>query len=138
MADHAGAEDKTPLFNEQTYDFLSDVVKLGLPGAGTLYFTLAQVWGLPAAEQVVSSIAALALFLGVLLYISKKRWEASDAKYDGALVIDTTDPNHRGIQALEANEIPLEDLVGKKSVLLKLKEDDGFSLPDEEDDLTSR
>lgn len=52
------------------YDVLKFVAQVGLPALGTLYFTLAGLWGLPAAEQVVATIVAIDTFLGVILQIS--------------------------------------------------------------------
>lgn len=41
-----------------------------LPALGTLYFALAQIWGLPYGEQIVGTITALDAFLGALLGVS--------------------------------------------------------------------
>ena len=56
--------------NGKTYDVLKFIAQILLPALGTLYFTLAQIWGLPYAEQIVGTIAAIDTFLGVLLGIS--------------------------------------------------------------------
>jgi hypothetical protein len=45
-----------------------------LPAAGTLYFALAGIWGLPYGEQVVGTITAIDTFLGVILGISTSRY----------------------------------------------------------------
>ena len=45
-----------------------------LPAAGTLYFTLAGIWGLPYGEQVVGTITAVDTFLGVILGISTSQY----------------------------------------------------------------
>lgn len=52
------------------YDVLKFLAQIVFPGVATLYFTLAGLWGLPAAEQVVGTIVAVDTFLGVLLQIS--------------------------------------------------------------------
>lgn len=54
------------------YDILRQIVQLWLPGLGTLYFTIAQIWGLPYAEQVVGTIAALTVFGGVIVGVKRK------------------------------------------------------------------
>lgn len=54
----------------ETYDFLKYVAQIVLPAAGTLYGALAGIWGLPYGEQIVSTIAAVDLFLGAVLKIS--------------------------------------------------------------------
>lgn len=54
----------------KTYDVLKWVAQYLLPAAGTLYFALANIWGLPFGEQVVGTITAVDAFLGVILGIS--------------------------------------------------------------------
>ena len=71
----------------KTYDVMKAIAQVWLPAAGTLYFALAQIWGLPAAEQVSGTVLAVDTFLGVVLGISKASYDASDRKYDGKLVI---------------------------------------------------
>ena len=54
----------------ETYDFLKYVAQIVLPACATLYGALAGIWGLPYGEQIVSTIAAVDLFLGAILKIS--------------------------------------------------------------------
>ena len=75
------------LLTNRQYDVLTDLVQLFLPALGTFYFTIAQFWGLPNAEAVVGTLAALAVLLGVALKISKKTYNASDA------ALNVTDPS---------------------------------------------
>ena len=49
------------------YDKLKWIAQILLPAIGTLYFALAQIWGLPYAEQIVGTITALDCFLGAIL-----------------------------------------------------------------------
>ena len=56
--------------SNSTYDILKKIAQLYLPALGTLYFALAQIWGLPYAEQIVGTITAIDAFLGALLGIS--------------------------------------------------------------------
>lgn len=69
------------------YDQLKWVAQIGLPALGALYFALASIWGLPYGEEVIGTITAVDLFLGVVLGISTKTYNASDAKYDGAMLV---------------------------------------------------
>jgi len=39
------AEGIKPLLNGKTYDYIRYTVQYILPGTGTLYFTLASIWG---------------------------------------------------------------------------------------------
>jgi hypothetical protein len=52
------------------YDKLKFVAQYGLPALGTLYFTLSTIWGFPYGEQIIGTISALDVFLGVLLGVS--------------------------------------------------------------------
>lgn len=52
------------------YDKLKWIAQILLPAIGTLYFAIAQIWGLPYAEQIVGTITALDAFLGAVLGIS--------------------------------------------------------------------
>ena len=56
--------------SNSNYDWLKWVAQIFLPAFGTLYFALAQIWGLPYAEQVVGTITAIDAFLGAILGIS--------------------------------------------------------------------
>lgn len=46
------------------------IALIALPAIATLYFAIAQIWGLPYGEQVVGTITAIDTFLGALLGIS--------------------------------------------------------------------
>lgn len=67
----------------KTYDTLKALAQLWLPAAGTLYFALAGLWGLPAAEEVVGTIVAVDTFLGVILGISSSNFSSEKV---GAIV----------------------------------------------------
>lgn len=56
--------------NNKTYDLLKEIAQIWLPALATLYFTLASIWGLPYAEQIVGTISAIDVFLGAVLKIS--------------------------------------------------------------------
>ena len=69
--------------SNRVYDILKWIAMYLLPAAGTLYFALAGIWGLPYGEQIVGTITAVDTFLGVLLGISTaqyKKAENSEAK----------------------------------------------------------
>ena len=57
-------------FTNKVYDVLKFIAQYLLPGAGTLYFALARIWGLPYGEEVVGTITAVDAFLGAMLGIS--------------------------------------------------------------------
>ena len=100
------------------YDKLKPIVQLGLPAAGTLYFTLSTIWNLPYGEQVVGTIAAITTFLGVILQYSSKTYNKSVYKYNGAINVSESDEGVK-VFSLELNEDP-HDLDTKDEVLFKI------------------
>jgi len=113
---------KRPLLNDSKYNALKQSVTIILPAVGALYFALAQIWNLPKSEEVVGSIASLNTFLGMLLGVSTKSYNKSDAKYAGALVVRETE--EKKIFALELNEEP-EKLENKDEVTFRIENDTG-------------
>jgi len=83
--------------SNKVYDILKWIAQILLPAAGTLYFALAKVWGLPYATEVVGTIAAVDTFLGAVLGISSMNYTG-----EGTLQIDTSDPE-KDIYRLVAN-----------------------------------
>lgn len=59
---------------DRLYDILRYVANYVLPGAGTLYFALSQIWGFPYGEQVVGTVTAVVTFLNVLLGVSNNTY----------------------------------------------------------------
>ncbi len=54
----------------ETYDVLKWIAQILLPAIATLYYGVANIWGLPYSEQIVGTITVIDTFLGVLLGIS--------------------------------------------------------------------
>ena len=54
----------------KAYDVLKWIAQILLPALATLYFGIAQIWGLPYAEAVIGTISIVDAFLGTLLGIS--------------------------------------------------------------------
>lgn len=69
------------------YDRLKFIVQVVSPAFTTLYLTLAGIWGLPAAQEVVGTIVALTAFAGVCLQISSAKFQANP---DGHISPDGT------------------------------------------------
>ena len=64
--------------SNKVYDVLKWIAMYLLPAAGTLYFALASIWGLPYGEQIVGTITAVDTFLGVLLGISTAQYKKAE------------------------------------------------------------
>lgn len=60
--------------SNKTYDILKFIAQIILPALGTLYFALAQIWGLPLGEEIVGTITAVDAFLGAVLGISTAQY----------------------------------------------------------------
>ena len=58
------------LLSNKAYDVLKWIAQILLPALGALYFALSGIWGFPYGEQVIGTITAVDVFLGVLLGIS--------------------------------------------------------------------
>lgn len=110
---------RSPWFSNKVYDVLKFLAQIVLPAIGAAYFGLSQIWGLPAGEEVVGTITIIDVFLGTLLGLSQSSYEGSNAKYDGAIVVDTSDPE-RDSYLLEMDG-PLEDISKNTSITLKVK-----------------
>ena len=103
------------ILSDKQYDFIKALALVILPALGTLYFALAQIWGLPKAEAVVGTVVAVDTFLGLLLNRSAKSYNQSDVKYDGTVVV--------------ADD--LEEYDGKTQVIMKVKRAPRSEMPDD-------
>ncbi len=65
------------LMDNKTYDILKFIAMIVLPALGTLYFTLAAIWGLPNSNEVVGTITAIDTFMGALLGLSTKTYNSN-------------------------------------------------------------
>lgn len=120
MSDTVPAEpEKKPALSNAAYDRAKWVALVGLPAVGTLYFSLADIWNLPAAAQVVGTIMAVDTFLGLVLGLAKKSYDNSDAKYDATLKIDAQD--NRLVHRLEI-ATPPEEIGLKKDLVVKVEQ----------------
>lgn len=86
MTENEVTEDVGFVLSPTVYDTLRAFVQMIIPGLSTLYFTLGALWGFPAVEQVVGSLAALVTFGGLILARSRRNYNASDAPFAGTFV----------------------------------------------------
>ena len=66
------------------YDILKKIAMPWLPALGTLYFTLAGIWHLPYAEQIVGTLTALETFLCTVLRISTAQYNKEQKEVEDA------------------------------------------------------
>lgn len=64
--------------SNKAYDIIKYIAQYVLPALGTLYFALAQIWGLPYGEQIVGTITAIDAFLGAILGISSMNYKEEE------------------------------------------------------------
>ena len=76
------------LLNNKVYNVLKWIAQYVLPGLGALYFALASIWGLPYGEQIVGTITAIDVFLGVILGISSNTYNKTMAVIEEPLISD--------------------------------------------------
>lgn len=74
--------------SNSVYDVLKFLCTIFLPALGTLYFALAQIWGLPYSEQVVGTISAITTFIGVLIGISNYNYKKDNAIQPPDAILD--------------------------------------------------
>lgn len=106
------------MMGDRAYKLVDALAVLILPGLGTAYFALAQIWGLPAAAKVVGTITVIDTFLGVLLKAAQNSYDKSDSNYDGQMVI--SEMNDKKVYQLDLEGDP-EDMDSKKKVTFRVK-----------------
>mgnify|MGYP000846789538 CR=1 FL=1 len=116
--ENVASEEITPIFTGKLYDFIKKLVQVIIPGFSAMYFAFANIWGLPGAEQVVGSLAAINLFLGLLIGVSSRQYKALNLPYDGSIVV-TPKQDGGTLFTLELNSDP-NDLPLKKSVVFDI------------------
>jgi len=114
--DTAGAE--TVVLTPQVYNFIKKLVQIVLPAFSVLYLGLSELWGFPAAEKVVGSVALLTTFLGVLIGITGARYASSDAGTSGEFVV-TEDGGGASGYRLVLNADP-EQLANQEKITFKV------------------
>lgn len=110
---------KSPSFlTDNFYDTVKWLALIAFPALGTAYYGIAQIFGLPHAEQVVGVIVIIDTFLGTLVGISKSVYDKSDARYDGDVTMSAHDefPDVTNVKTSID-----ESALGKDEVVLKVK-----------------
>lgn len=110
------------VLSNKAYGIAKKLVLVILPGISSLYFGLGNIWGFPAVEEVVGSIAVLTTTLGLILGVSTKGYESSGAAYDGDAVI--TEAGESKTISLELNVDPHE-IENMDSVKFRVKKVEG-------------
>lgn len=100
------------LITGKKYDVLKELAMVWLPALGTLYFALAGIWDLPAAEKVVGTIVAIDTFVGIILHLSSRAYATSDDRFDGEINVSETEQKKSidlVLKDLDPNEVEKQD-----------------------------
>lgn len=111
------------VLGSKLYDKLKFLVQVILPGVATLYAALAAFWGFPHVNEVVGSITAIALFLGLMLGQSTKNFvpPTTDAHPVGdAILADSTEVEGKQTLRFELN-VPPEEFVSNDVVKFNVR-----------------
>lgn len=120
MADHAA--NTGLVLSDGAYDVLRQVVEKVFPGLGVLYTALATLWGWPHVTEVVGTLAALAIFGGILLSLARHGYVpntgAPSGGYDGQVVSDVNESGETVLR-LQLDTSAAEDILNKKQIVFK-------------------
>lgn len=107
--------------SDVAHNRLKALVTLILPAISTAFVTIAGLWGMDSttASRIVGTLVAITTFLGVILAISTKKYNNSDAKFDGAINVIPGD----GGDAMHVNVNPAS-IANKDQVLLQVNTPD--------------
>lgn len=105
--------------NDRVYNFLKWFTTIVLPAFGAFYWGLADTWGLPNADQVVGTITLVVTFLGVLLGLSTRAYNNTQASpgvppsesYDGEIMVDPMNPTEGTYVALDSSALEGKDVI---------------------------
>lgn len=126
-------EEQDHLLSNSVYDTLKKIAQIYLPAAGTLYFTIAQIWGLPGAEEVVGTIVAVDTFLGVILGFSSKTYNNSDNKFDGEIHVQQNPVTGQKIASMELKKDVSDKLESQKEIVFKVNPIEELELNNQDD-----
>ena len=69
------------MLSNRVYDALKWVTLILLPALGVFYLAMANTWALPYGTEIVSTLAAIDLFLAALLGISTNKFNITNPMY---------------------------------------------------------
>lgn len=109
---------------EKVYNWLKWLVTVVFPAASALYVGLAALYGWGSAEQVAGTLALLTVFMGSILNLSARNYRNSDAPYEGAMVVTTSEEGTKKI-SLELTGDP-HDIAEMKTVSFKVRDEQDY------------
>ena len=110
--------DSSLLVSDKVYDVSKNLVQVIIPAFSSLYFGLASIWDFPNVEQVVGTLAVIATFIGAMVGVSSRVYQASGQAYDGKLVVYTPEEG-KTLYSLELDLTP-EEIEEQSSISFKV------------------
>lgn len=106
----------------KAYDRWKFIAQIVLPALGTMCFSLMSLWHIPHATEVVGTITAIDLFLGVLLGFSSQQFYKTGANFDGDVnYISEPDGGRVRFEFEKDPAEVIEDEPGKHSMEFRIK-----------------
>ena len=65
------------------YDALKYFALIFIPALVMLLNTIGEIWNLPNIPQITATIAAVGVFIGALIQVSKAKWDKENQPPDG-------------------------------------------------------
>lgn len=122
MANHSATNSGAVQLSDAGYDGLRVAVEKVFPALGVLYAALAFFWGWGYTVEVSGTIAAVAVFGGVLLTLSRRGYEppkdTPPGGYDGKVVEDVTEEG-LPILRVELNSTATADILNKDRIVIQ-------------------
>ena len=108
------------VMNKFLYKFLQGLVRVILPGIGSLYFVMDMFMDFPfhQTSPVLGVLLIVTFIFGCALQISSARFICPNISYDGELVVMTTEEGKK-MYSLELSSDP-EDLTKKDTISFKV------------------
>ena len=99
----------------KVYDVLKWIVVIVIPAIITLYSTLGSIWSFPLVQEITATLAAIDVFLGVVMKISSASY---NKELDGILYVDTISDEEKDTYLFEVND--LDQIASKDRITLKI------------------
>lgn len=109
--------------SNNTYNNAKFIVQIVMPALTVLYATLSEFWGFPKVQEIVGSINAIALFLGIVLRISSASYAqtAPGGTPVGTFLVTQDTEGKKSIK-LELDQDP-EEFIGKGSIAFNVRKE---------------
>lgn len=99
----------------KVYDIIKWFVIIVIPATITLYSTLGGIWNFPKVQEITGTLAAIDVFLGVIMKVSSASY---NKELDGVLYVDTITDDETDKYLFEVND--LDNISSRDKITLKI------------------